>query len=143
MRRKLFAAAFVLFASTGCGNKQKVAECRAVIASINSDVDTIHKRIGSTSQGSAAVRELESLASGMDDAAKNVGEVKVTLAPLAEHVKSYQQMAKQLASAARALSQAVDKVDVEQIDKAEADLKRAMKQEEPVVSAITSFCQTQ
>jgi hypothetical protein len=125
----------------GCGNKQKVLECTAVISSINTDVEKVHKRIGSTPQGAAAVRELESLASGMEDAAEHVGQAKVSFKELTEQVKAYQSMAEDIARAARELAAAVDKVDLERINEAETKLKAAMKREEPVVAAISAFCQ--
>jgi hypothetical protein len=39
------------------------------------------------------------------------------------------------------LATAVDKVDLERINEAETKLKAAMKREEPVVAAISAFCQ--
>ncbi len=137
----IVSIATLAWSLAGCGNKQKVLECTAVISSINTDVEKVHKRIGSTPQGAAAVRELESLASGMEDAAKHVGEAEVSFVELTEQVKAYQTMAGDIAKAARELATAVDKVDLERINKAEAELKTAMKREEPIVAAISAFCQ--
>jgi methyl-accepting chemotaxis protein len=137
----LLVCAGLALSVAGCGNKKKIAECRAVISSINVDIEKIHKRIGSTPQGAAAVRELESLASGMEDAAEHVAEVDLSFGELEQHVKDYRDMAGEVARAARELAGAVDKVDLERIDKAEAALKAAMKREEPIVAAISTFCQ--
>ena len=67
--------------------------------------------------------------------------IKLTIPELTKYSTEYQNMAKEVAKAARDMSAAAEAKDPEKINAAQAAMEKAVKQEDPLVDGINKFCQ--
>ncbi len=130
-----------LLAAGACSAPAKVRECTALVEVINKGVDKIDKTIGGGGDG-AEVAQLRAVADAMDAIAHEAGQLKLNTPELVKHAKDYQNLAAEVAGAARDLATAVDQVDGEKKKAAQARIDVAVKREGPVVDAINQFCKT-
>jgi methyl-accepting chemotaxis protein len=124
----------------GCGAPKKIEECNGLVGVINAGVDRIEKGSNGSSDASAAVAELRKLAESMEDIGKRSAALRLSLPELRKFSQEYQQMASEVATAARQLADAVDKVDLEAKTTAQESMDKALRREDPLVEAINKFC---
>ena len=123
-----------------CADQTKVKECNALVEVINNGVEKIQKVATVAPDGGTPVSELRAMADTMDVLAGDCAKVELSIAELQKYSGDYQAMAKEVAAAARDLAKAVDKVDMEQMSKAQAQMEEAVKREDPVVEGINKLC---
>ncbi|MEZ4446494.1 MAG: hypothetical protein R3B72_45870 [Polyangiaceae bacterium] len=138
--RTTVLAAFLVTSVLGCGSQTKIEECNALVGVINTGVEKVQKGVSATPDGGAAVGELRSLADELEAIAGEAAKLKLTLPELTKFSGDYQTMAKNVATAARELADAVDNVDVEKMSEAQTRMETAVKQEDPLVEQINKFC---
>jgi hypothetical protein len=127
-------------ALTGCGDDKKIQECTALIEVINDGVRRIHKHTSSEPDGGSDVAELRLLGEEMESVAKQTESVELSYADLKKYASEYQQMATEMAAAARELASAYDKVDIEGMKKARGRMDKAVKREDPLVEGLNKYC---
>jgi hypothetical protein len=144
MRYQVTVAALVAFAGLaplvgGCG-QSKISECNALIEVINKGVQSLEKgpKAGADPSG---VGDLKSMADAMDKVAGDAAAVKLTIPELQKYSTDYQTMAKEVAKAARDMATAAEAKDPDKINAAQANMEKAVKQEDPLVDSINKFCQ--
>jgi hypothetical protein len=125
----------------GCAERKKVAECNALISVINNAVDKIQRGTREVPpDGGLAGKDLHTMAESMDQIADQAAKVQISVPELQQFAKDYQSMAREVAAAARDLGNAYDKVDDEQMRKAQARMERAVQREEPLIDSLNKFC---
>jgi hypothetical protein len=87
------------------------------------------------------VADLKKMADAMDKVAADAAAVKLTIPELQKYSADYQNMAKEVAKAAREMAAAAEAKDPEKINTAQATMEKAVKQEDPLVDSINKFCQ--
>ena len=124
----------------GCAERKKIAECNALISVINTGVDKIQQGARVAPDAGLGGKDLRDMASAMDQIADQAGKLQLTVAELGQFTKDYQTMAREVAAAARDLATAYEKVDDEQMKKAQARMEKAVQREDPLVDSINKFC---
>jgi DNA repair ATPase RecN len=140
--RGVAAWAALALCAFGCGEQKKIKECNSLINVINSGVDKIQKNTSVTPDGGTPVVELRALADEMDGIAAEAAKVELTQPELKKLAERYQSMAGEVAVSARELAAAVDKVDVDEMQKAQSRMDKAVKLEDPLVDEINRFCRS-
>lgn len=135
----LLIGAGLLALVTGCG-QSKISECNALIEVINRGVQSLEKGQKAGSDPTVAA-DLKAMADAMDKVAADASQVKLTIPELTKYSTEYQNMAKEVAKAARDMSAAAEAKDPEKINAAQAAMEKAVKQEDPLVDGINKFCQ--
>jgi hypothetical protein len=130
----LVAASGLVVGASGCG-QSKVSECNALIEVINRGVQSLEKPGEKNGAG-----ELKVMAEAMDKVATDAAQVKLSLPELQKYSTEYQNMAKEVARAARDMAAASEAKDPEKSNSAQAAMEKAVKQEEPLVKGINDFC---
>ena len=139
-RTPLLISGAVALILGACADQTKVKECNALVEVINGGVEKIQKVATVAPDGGTPVSELRAMADTMDTLAGDCAKVELSIAELKKYSGDYQAMAKEVATAARELATAVDKVDMEQMSKAQARMEEAVKREDPVVEGINKLC---
>ena len=137
----LVVGALLIASASGCGDRKKVQECRALITVINGGVEQISAGTKGARDGGAAVGELRDLATAMDTVAKAAAKVELEDLGLKKLAKGYRDMVAEVAAAARELATAVDKVDIEKMKKAQRRMDKAVSREGPIVDDLNKHCQ--
>jgi methyl-accepting chemotaxis protein len=132
----------ILLGLAACGPKKKIEECQALVAAINDGVDRIHKTMSGPPDAGESVSELRALATEMDNIAKAADAVNLTTPELVKLSQRYQDLTKEVATAARELADAVAAVDVEKRDKLQTRMEETVKREDPLVEDLNKFCQS-
>lgn len=145
MRHLVIAATAVgLLGSTiglaACGERKKVNECNALIDIINTGVEEIQRGTRPAPDAGPGAKELRELAESMDGVATQASKVQLSLPELKKFSEQYEGMTRDVATAARELAVAFEKVDEESMRKAQAKMEDAVQREEPLVAAINKYC---
>jgi TPR repeat protein len=117
-------------------SRRKIAECNLLIEAFSAKMDAL----GQVPRKGAA-SDLRGMADAMDRAAEHTARLPLTLPELTRQNAEYQEMARGVAKAARALATAWDKNDRAAIKAAQAELDKAVKREDPIIDAINKTCQ--
>jgi methyl-accepting chemotaxis protein len=138
----LLGAALLLLASTGCGERKKLKNCRVLVDSLNQHIGALRSAPGAkASPGGNSVGQLRALAKSMDALAKATQPLAEEHEELAAIRKEYHDLVKEVAAAARQLAKDVDKVDLDAMRKSEERMNRALQREDGVVAKLNSHCQ--
>jgi hypothetical protein len=135
-------AATVCIAGFGvaCG-PSRVTECNEVTGVVNGALKKLEDSSAKADADKAEkVAYLRSMASTMDGVASDLAKAKTSIAPLKDLSTKYQKLAKDVAEAARQLSEAVDQNDLDKDAKARDRLEKLADQEGPLVNSINDFC---
>jgi hypothetical protein len=135
------AAAKAGASSLHLGPRIRVLECNAMIGIINRAVEALAQ--GSDDAGGAAngVADLRAMATTMDRVATETAELSLTVPELVKFNAEYRKMAKDVASAARAMATAAEAKDLAKLKQTQEAMEKAVKREDPLVEAINAFCQ--
>jgi hypothetical protein len=136
------AALLLLLATSACGPKKKIEECKAFVTAVNDGVDRVHKAMGATPEAGQSVAELRALATEMDAIGKQAEAVPLSTPELQKLSQRYLELTKDIAMAARELADAVDAVDVEKSTKLQARMDDVVKKEDPLIEELNRFCLT-
>ncbi|WP_437671295.1 hypothetical protein [Sorangium sp. So ce131] len=117
----------------------KIAECNALIQVINHGVRDLDKgRAPGEHEGGPS--ELRRMAESLDEAAAHAAQLNLTRPELQRFAGEYHALAKEIASATRALATAADTNDTERLSAGQIAIERAMKREPALVGRIKRFC---
>ncbi|HEY4121156.1 MAG TPA: hypothetical protein VGM56_25000 [Byssovorax sp.] len=131
------ALAGASYAAAPVAVTSKAEECNGVIRVINRGVARLSKPAGGEGSG---VEGLETMATDLDATAAAVSKIHVTTPALAPLAAEYAAMARGAAKAASALAAAARARDVGAIGRAEVEMDRAVKLEDPIVDRINALC---
>lgn len=132
-------ACALLVGAGGCGQK-KINECNNLIQVINAGVQNLEK--GTKAPGDeSGVTELKAMADSMDKVATDASKVEITIPELKKYATDYQNMARDVAKAAREMAAAAQAKDMTKLNSAQAAMEKAVKQEDPLVDSINKYCQ--
>jgi predicted nucleic acid-binding Zn-ribbon protein len=124
----------------GCSQRKKVAECNALIGVVNHAVESIQSGARKAPDAGSADKDLRDMADAMTQIADEAAKLELSVAELKQFGKQYEQMAREVAAAAKDLATAIEKVDDEQMRKAQDRMEKAVQQEAPLVESINKFC---
>jgi methyl-accepting chemotaxis protein len=126
--------------AAGGAERKKIGECNALIGVINGGVDKIQQGTRAVPDAGMGGKDLRDMADAMDQIAADAAKQQLTLPELAQLAKDYEAMSGEVAAAARELATAYEKVDDEQMKKAQARMEKAVQREEPLVDSINKLC---
>lgn len=130
-----FATLALALVCASCG-QGKITQCNALIGVINKGVKNIDGN-----KGPADASGLKTVADTMDQIAAEAAQVKLSVAELQKFSTDYQGMAREVATAARAMAGALDAKDSGNVSNAQTAMEKAVKQEDALIEGINSFCQ--
>jgi methyl-accepting chemotaxis protein len=130
----------LLAVAPGCSQRKKVAECNALIGVVNHAVESIQSGARKGPDGGSAEKDLREMAEAMGRIADEAAKLELTVAELKQFGKQYEDMAREVAAAAKELATAIEKVDDEQMRKAQDRMEKAVQQEDPLIESINRFC---
>jgi hypothetical protein len=133
------AALGLLFGASACGQK-KIAECNSLIEVINKGVQSLENAPKGTADPGGS-GDFKTMADTMDKVAADAAKVELTIPELKKYSTEYQTMAKDVAKSARDMAAAADAKDMGKLTAAQAAMDKAVKQEDPLVDSINTFCQ--
>lgn len=134
--------AIVALTLTSCGDNKKINECNALVGVINDAVQKIRKHTSTDPDGGNDMQQLRLLADEMEAVSGEAEKIELSFPELKKYSEEYQQMATEVASSARELAAAYDKVDIEGIKKARSRMDKAVKREDPLVEALNKYCRS-
>ena len=124
----------------GCG-ASRVTECNEVIGIVNGGLKKLEEGGASADADKAEkIAYLRSMAATMDKLADDLSKTKTTIPELKAFSLRYQKLAKDVATAARDMADAVDQNDVAKHAKARDALDKLSDEEGPLVGDINQYC---
>ncbi len=130
-------AAGLLLSGSAC-EKKRVDECNALIGVINGGIQSLEKK--EPKFDASGIGELKGLADVLDKVAGDAEKVSLTVAELKGYASEYQSMSRAVAKSAREMAAAAEAKDEKRMAAAQADMEKAVKQEDPLVDGINKFC---
>ena len=135
----ILAVSFALV-MPGCARRKRIQECNQFIDKVNSSLKEINRYTNTRVDDPKLAENMQTLAKLFEQLAKDIDAMQISAPKLAPNTGRYREMCQESATAARHLSDAVQKDNVEEAKTADKEFKAAVKSEDELIQQINSVC---